>query len=153
MDLIDDRGAAAQPVHDLPRDLEAQIHLRGADVEEQIARGRHGVVLLPVDLRKWMQLRRARSAEQPVPGRGSDAHDNGEPAVRDAEADRSLQSRAIAQQVADDRFAGWIDGHHKEDRRACQRAEHRLRGRTDLRIGGPGHGYLLDAGGCCLGTV
>ena len=38
MDFIDDSGAAVQPVHDLSRDLEAQIHLRGADVEEQIAR-------------------------------------------------------------------------------------------------------------------
>src|SRR3984957_11551049 len=52
MNLIDDSGAAAQPVHDLSRDLEAQIHLRGADVEEEIARGRHCVVPLPVDLRK-----------------------------------------------------------------------------------------------------
>ena len=143
MDLVDDRDRAAQPLHDLSGELEAEIHLRGSDVKEQITGRGDGAVLVADDCREWMQLRWARSAEQTIPRVGSDACDTGELAVREAEADGSLQAGAIAQQLACYCLTAGVDGHNEKDRRAGQRAEHRLSERTHLGVRGPWQGFLL----------
>jgi hypothetical protein len=92
--LVGCRDGAAQPRHDLRRKLEAHVHALGADVEEEIARRRRGV-MLALDLTKGMQLPGPRRAEQPVPGVGAEAHDAGQPAVGIAEADRAQQARQV----------------------------------------------------------
>ena len=83
---------AAQPRHDLRRQLEAEIHARGADMEEDVARRRDGV-MLAADLAERMQFLRPRRAEQPVPGVGAERHDAGQPALEVAEARRRAGDR------------------------------------------------------------
>ena len=79
--LVDHGDVGAQPLHDLTRELEAKIHLRGPDVKEQVARRGHGVVLVADDRGKRMQLGRAGSAEQPVPRCRTHPGDAGELAI------------------------------------------------------------------------
>ena len=88
---------AAEPRHDLRRQLEAQIHARGADMKQDVARRRDGV-MLAADLAERMQVLRPRRAEQPVPGVGAESHDAGQPAVEVAKADRAQEGGEIATQ-------------------------------------------------------
>ena len=118
VDLIDDRGHVAEPVHDLAGELETEIHLRSANMKQQITRSGHGSVLGAGDLAEGMQLRRACSGEQAVPGLRSHADHAGEPAVRDSESDGSLQPGTVAEQVTSGSFAAGVDGDHQKDRRA-----------------------------------
>ena len=67
--LVGDRHRVAEPRHDLGRQLEAQIHALGADVEQHVARRGDGVARSGAEFPERMQLGRARLAEQPVPNR------------------------------------------------------------------------------------
>ena len=100
VDLIDDRGHVAEPVHDLAGELETEIHLRSANVKQQIN---------PEwpRLGAWRRRSGGRDAtapvvpgEQAVPGLRSHADHAGEPAVGDPESDGSLQPGTVAEQVA-----------------------------------------------------
>jgi len=130
VDLVDDADVATQPVHDLTGELEAEIHLHGADVKQQVARRGHCPVPRADDFGKGMQFSRPGSAEQPVPRRGSHADDAGEAAVGYPEADRALQAGAVGEQRSNRGFATGIDGHDEEDRIPGERGEHRLRDGT-----------------------
>ena len=87
MHLVDARNRVAEPRHDLRRQLEAEIHAFGADVEEQVAGRRDRMARAGADFAERMQLRRPRRAEQLIPRLGSDAHDAGKISLDVAEAD------------------------------------------------------------------
>ena len=62
----------ADAAHDLRGELEAQVHVGGADVEQQVA-GRGHRVVHALDLAEGVQVGRPRRAEQPVPRVGAEA--------------------------------------------------------------------------------
>ena len=70
--LVDDVDRARQSVHDLRRELEAQIHPPGADVEQQVAGRARGVVPRAVQLAERVQARRPRPEREAVPRLGTD---------------------------------------------------------------------------------
>ena len=72
--LVRRGNRAAEPRHDLRRQFEAQIHPRGADVKQDVARRRDGV-MPAVDLAERMQILRPWLAEQPIPCVGAEPHD------------------------------------------------------------------------------
>src|SRR5262249_10500987 len=61
--LVDDGGRVAQLLDELSRQLEAEIHAPGANVEENVSGCGHGEVLSP-DLLEGMQLLRPWLAEE-----------------------------------------------------------------------------------------
>ena len=75
MDFIDRRGRVADPGHDLGRQLEAQIHALGANVEEEIAGRGNRMARAGLDLAKGVQLRRPRSAKETIPRVRPNSHD------------------------------------------------------------------------------
>ena len=110
------------------RQLEAQVHALGADVEQEVARRRHGV-MPAADLAERVQLRGRGAAEQPVPGIGADARDAGQPALEVAKAHRPHQCREIGAQSARGRSLSGpgIDRDHEEDREPRQPCDDRRR--------------------------
>ena len=98
-----------------------------ADVEEEIARRRRGVVLA-ADLAEGMELPGLRCAEQPVPGVGAEGHDAGEPAVGIAETDRAQQTRQVGAEAAHGRLMvrSVVHRHDEEHGGARQRRGDRL---------------------------
>ena len=66
-DLLGFVDGTGQPGHGLAHELEAHVHPLVLDVEEQVARRRHGAVHGPGELTERVQLGRARAGEQPVP--------------------------------------------------------------------------------------
>ena len=97
MHFVDGRDRVAEPRHDLRRQLEAEVHALGADVEQEIARRGDRMARSGADLAERMQLRRPRRAEQPVPGVRADAHDAGEISLEVAEADGADNAERSAQ--------------------------------------------------------
>ena len=75
MDFIDRRGRVADPGHDLGRQLEAQIHALGANVEEEIAGRGNRMARASLDLAKGVQLRRPRLAKETIPRVRANSHD------------------------------------------------------------------------------
>ena len=115
--------------HDLRRDLEAQVHPLGADMEQQVPRGCDRVARSGPELSEGVKLGRARVPEQPIPGVRPDSHHAGEPGFEIAKFNRANQAREIG---AERPHAGAIVragvyGHDQEDRRAGQRRRYRLR--------------------------
>src|SRR4029077_142653 len=96
MHFVDRRNRIAEPGHDLRRQLEAEVHALGANVEEEIARRRARMARARLDLSKGMQLRRPRITEEPVPRLGADPQDAGEISLDIAETDRTYQPREVA---------------------------------------------------------
>jgi hypothetical protein len=78
VNLVDRRDRATEALHDPGRELEAEIHALGADMEQQIARGRDRVARPRPNLAEDMQLGRPRLSEHAVPGFGADPHHAGE---------------------------------------------------------------------------
>ena len=68
MHLVRHGDGAAEPRHDLDRQLEAQIHARGADVKEDVARRRDGV-MLAADFTERMQFLAAAARRTAGPRR------------------------------------------------------------------------------------
>ena len=87
----------AEPRHDLRRQFEAQIHSCGADMKEDVARRRDGV-MPAADLAERMQVLRPRRAEEPVPSVGAERHDARQPSLEVAKADRTQEGGEIATQ-------------------------------------------------------
>jgi len=75
MDFIDRRGRVADPGHDLGRQLEAQVHALGANVEEEIAGRGNRMARAGLDLAKGVQLRRPRLAKETIPRVRPNSHD------------------------------------------------------------------------------
>lgn len=125
--LVGDGDRAPQPSHDLRAEGETEVLAGGPDVEDQVARGGRGVMAGAAQLPERVQLRRARTVHQPVPGRGADARNDTEPPVRIAETDRALQPCEVGEQLPDDGLAARIDGEDEEERGGGQRTEHGLR--------------------------
>jgi hypothetical protein len=63
---------------ELGGELEAHVHIAGADVEEQVGGGGDGVARGGVDFAEGMELGGAGRAEEVVPGVGAERHDAGE---------------------------------------------------------------------------
>jgi len=127
MHLVDHRRVPSQPIREPLGELEAQIESMGPDVEEQVARRRHGGVLGPLELGKGVKARRAGLAEETVPEPRAQTDHAAELALGYAKADRAPQPAGVLQQAANGVLAPGIDGQDQEDRRLCQRAENGLR--------------------------
>ena len=67
VDLVDDLGVAAQPVHQTLGQLEAQVEPVGADVKQQIARRGDRGVTRPGELAERMQAGRSRERRSAGP--------------------------------------------------------------------------------------
>ena len=93
--LVDRRDRIAELRHDLRRDLEAQVHPLGADMEQEVARGCDCVARSGLELAERVKFGRTRVAEQPVPGVGADSHHAGEPGLEIAKFDRANQAREV----------------------------------------------------------
>ena len=96
MHLVDRCDRVPELGHDLRRDLEAQIHSLGADMEQEVAGRCDRVALSGPELRKgWFG--RPRLAEQPVPGVGPDAHHAGKPGLEIAKFNGSNEAGKVTQ--------------------------------------------------------
>ena len=121
---------AIEPRHDLCRQFEAQIHARGADMEEDVPRRRDSVMHAP-DFLERMQFLRPRRAEQPVPGVGAERHDAGQPALEVPEPDGAQKTGQVAAQAANGGFGrrSRIHRHHEKHGGTRERRDDRLRNR------------------------
>ena len=113
--LVGRKHGVAKPRHDARRHLEAQVHARGADMEQQVARRGDGV-MHAADFAKGVQLSRFRRSEQAVPRVGADPHDAGESAIGRAKADAPHQRGEIAAQAAR-RSLGFRPGAQSDDQK------------------------------------
>ena len=75
--LVDRRNRVSDPRHDLRRQLEAQIHALGADVEQEVAGRGDRMAPAGTNLPERVQFLRPRRPEQAVPRLGADPHDAG----------------------------------------------------------------------------
>ena len=66
--LVRRREGAVEPRDDRRRELEAEVHPLGADVEEEIARGRDRMPCVRDDLTQRMELGWTWRPEEDVPG-------------------------------------------------------------------------------------
>src|SRR5690606_3381141 len=98
---------------------ETQVHARRADMEQQVARRRDGV-MDAVDLAEGVEFARARGAEQPVPGLRAEAGDARQAAVQIAETDGAHDRRQVRAQGADglNALSAFIECRDQEYRRA-----------------------------------
>src|SRR5262249_8212772 len=81
-------NCATEPGHDLDRELEAQVHTDGANMEEDVAGSGDGM-MPAANLTEWMQFFRPRRPEEPLPGIGAKCHDARQAALEVAEAHRA----------------------------------------------------------------
>ena len=93
--LVDRGDRVAELGHDLRRDLEAQVHPLGADMEQEVARRCDRVARSGPELPERVKFGRARVAEQPVPGVGPDSHHAGEAGFEIAKFNRANQARKV----------------------------------------------------------
>ncbi len=119
---------ARETAHDLCRQLETEIHARGADMKEKIAR-RGDRMVAAADLAERMQIFRARGAEETIPGVGANAEHAGQPALEVAKTDGAQQAREIAEQLSRGilRLEAGFERHDQEDSGTRQPRRHRLR--------------------------
>ena len=96
MDFINRRDRVAEPGHDLGRQLEAEVHAPGANVEEEIAGRGDRMARAGLDLAKGMQLRRPRLAKEAIPRVRANSHDARKICFNVAEADGADQCREVA---------------------------------------------------------
>ena len=146
VDLIDDRSGAVEAVGQQRGQLEAHVHPRRPDVEQEVARGRRGVVDVAPHLGERVEVGRARSVEESVPGVGADAGDEREARLRHPAAHGPAQTGEVGEEVADLVLAAGVDREHEEDRRRGQRREDRLRVGRATGVDG------LDGGGVVGGV-
>ena len=126
MDLVDDRGRPGQPPDHQRRQLPAQVHRRGPDVEQQVARGGHGPVPIAVERPERVQLGRPRPGEEAVPRLRPHPRHDGQPAFERTEGDRPGQSRQVGEEVRDHGLATLVDRQDEDDGARRQRGEHGL---------------------------
>ena len=93
MDFVGGGDGALQARHDLHGELETEIHALGADVKEQVAGRGDGVARAGAKFTKGMKFRRARRAEEAVPGVGTEAHDAGESGFKIAKTHGAQKAR------------------------------------------------------------
>lgn len=135
--LVDDLHRTAEPVEQLGGPLVAHVHPLGPDVEQQIARGRGGVVAGPVQLLEGMERGRPRTREQPAPRIGTEPGHTGQPGAGKAEPDGAGEGRQIRQRLADHGLTAGFDRGYQDQGRAGQRRDDGLR-RCRV-LGGLGH--------------
>ncbi|MNN52802.1 hypothetical protein D3C81_1675220 [compost metagenome] len=75
LNFIDDRDRVSKGREQLRGQLEAQVHLLGANVQQDVARRCQRSTSFAAELAKPVQRSRARAAEQGVPGTGAKATD------------------------------------------------------------------------------
>ena len=126
--LVDRRDRVAEPRHDLRRDLEAEVHPLGADMEQQVAGRRDRVARSGPELAERVQFGRARVPEQPVPGVGPDPHHAGEAGFEIAKFNRANQARKVGAERPHGRaiVRARVYRHDQEDRGAGERRRYRL---------------------------
>jgi len=100
LDLVHHLDRIPQGLEQLRGQLEAQVHLFGTDVQQQVAGSRWRAAPLHAHLDERVQRRRTRAAEQAVPGAGAKTADTGQIAPRDALAHRTGQGGDIGAPVA-----------------------------------------------------
>ena len=134
VDLVLGRDQSPEPAHDLPGQLEAQIHAPRPDVEQDVARGGDCLARPAAKFAERVQLGRAWRTEEPIPHLRSERDDAGEAAFEIAKPDRAQERRKIGAQRAH-RVLGLgagVYGDDQKDRGRGQRRRHRLRQRTRL---------------------
>ena len=143
--LVDRRNDDADAGHDLRRELEAQIHALGANVEQQVARSRNGMARAGANLTEGMEVGGAGISEKLAPRVAADPHDAGESRLNLTKVDRAHEFGQVAAERANDRAAGGIrvDRNHQKDDSASERCDHRLR---DGSWGGCGQGRAIVIG-------
>ena len=129
MHLVDRGDRIAELRHDLRRDLEAQVHPLGANVEQQVARGCDRVARSGPELSEGVKFGRARVPEQPIPGVRPDSHHAREPGFEITKFNCANQAREVRAECphAGAIVRAGVYGHDQEDRRAGQRRRYRLR--------------------------
>ena len=134
--LVDRGDRALEPRHDLGRELEAEVHPLGADVEEDVAGGRDRVAVAGEHLLERVEQRRPRLPVEDVPRVGADPRDAGEPPVEVALADGADERGQVGQERADGLPAllARVHRHDEEDRVAGRGLGHGLRAHGALRI-------------------
>ena len=95
MHFLDGGDGTPDAGHDLGRELEAQIHALGADMEQEISGGRDRMARAAAKFAERMELGRARRAEQPVPRLRTDSHHAGQAGLDVAKLDRPQQRRQV----------------------------------------------------------
>ena len=125
--LVDDRDGARHRVDDPAGQLEADVHRLGADVEQQIARRRRGVVPGRPRARRTDAVRRARSGEQPVPRVGADRGDHRQVLGGSRKPIARTRPERSASASCTVCFAALVDGGDQKDGRRRQRRQNRLR--------------------------
>ena len=99
----------------------------GANVKQQVARGRDRRVLGADEARERTQRGRARISEQAIPQLAADPDHARQRALGQPEADRPLQSADVGQQLAEAVLGAGVDRQHEEDRGLGERCEDGLR--------------------------
>ncbi len=99
--LVDDPDRIAELAEQSGGKLEAEVHRIGADVQQEVTRGRDGDALAGAELPKRLQRRRTGLAEQPVPCAGAEAADTGQIAGRHALTDPAHDCGDVATPRAD----------------------------------------------------
>ena len=127
LDLIDHLHAITQGRHQLGRQLETQVHLFGTDVQQDVTWGRHRLAPLHTELAKRMQGRRARRAEQAVPGIRAKPANASQVARGHALAYRAHQACDVGAPGPHVFNRIGRQGGDHEDRAAGDRVAHRLR--------------------------
>ena len=133
LDLVGNRNSVSDAFHDLRRQLEAEVHAPGANVEEDVAGSRDGVAATGTDLSKGMKLGGTRRSQQFVPGVRAESHYAGETRLDVAELDGAYKPGEIRAEGTHGRVASSIraNAHNQKDRCASERTDHPL-GKNDL---------------------
>ena len=128
MHFVHRRNGIPDTRHDLRRQLEAQIHALGADVEQQVARRGNRMARSGANLAERMQFRRPRRPKEPVPRVGSKPHDAGEAPFQVAKFHRAQQRGEISAERAQGGaiFGARIKRRDQEDRGASERRRYCL---------------------------
>ncbi len=123
--FVGNRNCVSDAFHDLCRQLEADIHPPGADMEQHIARSSDSMPIAAPKLPERMKFGRTRIAKEPVPHIGTESRDTGQSGLDVAELDRTNQSGEVATEGAEGCITLWLrlHGDDKEDRARGKRSE------------------------------
>ena len=129
VNLVGDGHCVAEGVHDLRRELEAEVRKLGADMKEKVARRRDGMAIGCADLPERVELSGPRRAEECVPGVRTDPRDAGESRLDVPELDSANQAGEAGEEGAQRRrvVAGVANTDDEKDRGARERTNDRLR--------------------------
>src|SRR5260370_19324656 len=129
MDRIDGRDRCPEPSHELRDELEAEVHPRRADVEENAAGRGQGMASSSVDLLEPVELCRRGRAEELVPDRRAKPDYAGQVALQVTVRNRPYQRREVPAECSDGRpvVIARVDRYHQKDCGARQRRDDWLR--------------------------